>query len=121
MSETPPPEKFGPPRTANANQPSINARTLFGWVGGMVLWTVCCSLAWYASARGDYANMRIATACYSGNPTVRAADSKCTGIRPPDVYMNEVNRKAAISRLASAGGAGVACVALIVTRRRSKA
>lgn len=87
----------------------------------MILWTLICSLAWYVSARGDYANMRIATACYSESAQARAVDLKCAGIRPPDIYMAEVDRKARNSRLASAGGAGVACIALIASRRRRKA
>jgi hypothetical protein len=121
MSDTPSSDKIVTPRIPNTKQTQINAGTLFSWVAGIVLWTVICSLAWYASARGDYADLRIASACYSENTQVRAADSKCAGIRPPDVYMSEVNRKARISRLAAAAGTGVACIALIITRRRRSA
>jgi hypothetical protein len=98
----------------------INAWTLFGTVVGMALWAVLCSAAWYASARGDYANLAIAKSCYSENGPVRARESRCDGIKPPDAYMSEVDRKARISRLATAAGAGLGCVALIASRRRRK-
>jgi len=102
----------------DAKQYQVNAWTLFGSVAGMILWVVICSAAWFISARGDYANLAIARACYSENAQIRAADSKCDGIGSPDTYMSEVNRKARISRLAAAAGAGLGCMVLIATRRK---
>jgi hypothetical protein len=104
----------------DSKQYQVNAWILFGSVAAMILWVVICSLAWFISARGDYANLAVARTCYSENMQIRAADTSCDGIRSPDAYMNEVNRKARISRLAAAAGAGLGCVVLVATRRRRR-
>jgi len=108
-------------RAAGDGKPyQVNARTLFAWVGGMILWAVICSAVWFVSTRGDYANLAIARACYSENSQARSSNPECASIERPDTYMNEVNRKARISGLVSALGGGAGIVVLLVTRRRKR-
>jgi hypothetical protein len=102
------------------NEPRVNAWTFFGSIAGMVLWAVICSVAWFISARGDYAGLATARTCYSETGQIRAGDSRCGNMGAPDAYMREINRKARISKLAAAAGAGLGCVALITATRRRK-
>ncbi len=102
------------------NESRVNAWTFFGSIAGMVLWAVICSVAWSLSVQGDYASLAIARTCYSKTGQIRAGDSRCGNIGPPDAYMREIDRKARMSKLAAAAGAGLGCVALITATRRRK-
>lgn len=89
-------------------------RTLIVWSSIIVGWVVICSGAWYVAARDDYRNLAAANACAESHNL----SGDCGYLRDARFYKSEVDRKARNSRLASAGGAMVVCVLMIVSRRR---
>jgi hypothetical protein len=101
----------------------INGNQVVAWVLGMVAWVLICSGAWFAASRADYAKLAQARVCYDENGHSRSILFQCENIKPSDAlfYKSEIDRKARISRLASAFGAVVAAIVIIVTRRTKRA
>ena len=79
-----------------------------------------CASGWFAATRDDYRKLGAASSCYETNAETRNVGTDCANVRPTDAlfYKAEIDRKARISRLSSAGGAVVIVVVMIVTRRR---
>lgn len=101
----------------------INGNQVVAWVLAIVAWVLICSGAWFAATRADYAKLAEARFCYDTNGQFRATLLQCENIKPSDAlfYKSEIDRKARISRLASAFGAMVAATVIIVTRRARRA
>jgi len=78
-----------------------------------------CSGAWFAATRQDYAKLAEARACYDANVHTHNSLLQCENIKPSDAvfYKSEIDRKARISRLASAFGGLVAAIVMIATSR----
>jgi hypothetical protein len=101
----------------------INGNQVVAWVLGIVAWVLICSGAWFAATRADYARLAEASICYDANGRSQSTLPQCENIKPSDAlfYKSEIDRKARISRLASAFGAMVAATIIIVTRRTRRA
>ena len=101
----------------------VNGNRVVAWVLGIVAWVLICSGAWFAATRADYAKLAQAHVCYEPNGHPRSTLLRCENIKPSDAlfYKSEIDRKARISRLASAFGAMVAAIVIIVTRRTKRA
>ena len=101
----------------------INGNRVVAWVLGIVAWVLICSTAWFAATRADYAKLAEARVCYDANGHFRSTLLQCENIKPSDAlfYKSEIDRKARISRLASAFGAMVAATVIIITRRTRRA
>jgi hypothetical protein len=97
----------------------INGNQVVAWVLGIVAWVLICSGAWFVATRADYAKLAEIGVCYDPKGHARNTLLQCQNIKPSDAlfYKSEIDRKARISRLASAFGALVAAVVIIVTRK----
>jgi hypothetical protein len=93
------------------------------WTTGIIVWVLICSGGWYVATRNDYAMLASAKACYATQSRAQYVSAHCEDRKPSDIlqYKAEIDRKAAISRLAGAMGAAVAIAALIAVRGKSRA
>ena len=100
----------------------INANQVFAWVLTIIVWACICSGAWFVSTRADYAKLAEANTCYSSKGYSHGTSIHCANIKPSDAafYKSEIDRKARNSRLASAFGALVAAIIIIVTHRKKR-
>jgi hypothetical protein len=98
-----------------------NGALIATWTIAILLWALACSGGWYLATRGDYSMMAAAKACHGGGRQAPAAGVDCETFRPSDVarYKAEIDRKAAISRVASALG-GAAAIAMLIASRGAK-
>jgi len=101
----------------------INGNQVVAWVLGIVAWVLICSGAWFAATREDYANLAEARVCLDANSHSHNSFLQCENIKPSDAlfYKSEIDRKARISRLASAFGGLVAAIVIVATRRARRA
>ncbi len=100
----------------------IDGNRLVAWVLGIIAWVLICSGAWFVATRDDYAKLAEARVCYDVKAHPHSTLGQCANIKPSDAqfYKSEIDRKARISRLASAFGALVAAIMIMVSQRRRR-
>ena len=101
-------------------QVEMRFSVVIAWTAGIVVWCLICSGWWYIATRDDYARLDLARACYSSEARPPVTGSQCTSAKPSDIRLYEaaIDRRASISRLASALGGAAAIALLIHSNRR---